>query len=368
MQIEATFLRDTTHGGAQDQARVVAAKLADFIAGAQSSIHAAIYDFRLGSPLGDSVVAALKDRASSGVEVFIAFDQGKPATDGVGLKTFALLGSDPAPTGTGDFLKSCFEGTAVQVRGISGSKLMHSKYIVRDGNTADAAVWTGSTNLTDDAWTYQENNIVVLPSSELALYFEHDFRDLWMSRTIAGSGAGDSASINVGTSPVYVAFSPADGVQIDQRIAGAISAATKRIRVASMIISSHGIIGALDDVLSSGRVVDVRGVYDKTQMEMVLASWSQIGRNDLVQSFETIAGAFASKVSTPYSPTSRHDFMHDKILVADNMIVTGSFNFSRSATENAENIVKIDDPVLADRYCQYIDALIETYSALAGAV
>ena len=34
-------------------------------------------------------------------------------------------------------------------RRIAGMKLMHSKFILRDGQT----VWTGSANMTDDAFT-----------------------------------------------------------------------------------------------------------------------------------------------------------------------------------------------------------------------
>ena len=44
---------------------------------------------------------------------------------------------------------------------------MHHKYVVRDGGTPTGAVWTGSTNFTDDSWRLQENNIVRLDSPEL---------------------------------------------------------------------------------------------------------------------------------------------------------------------------------------------------------
>jgi phosphatidylserine/phosphatidylglycerophosphate/cardiolipin synthase-like enzyme len=53
--------------------------------------------------------------------------------------------------------------------------------------------------------------------------------------------------------------------------------------------------------------------------------------------------------------------MHDKVLVADDTVVTGSYNLSHSATENAENVLLIHDPDLAERYCEYIDGLVARY-------
>ena len=69
------------------------------------------------------------------------------------------------------------------------------------------------------------------------------------------------------------------------------------------------------------------------------------------------------KDSTPYSPSSHHDFMHNKILVIDDTVITGSYNFSRSAEFNAENILIIESAALADCYSNYIDHLIQKYGA-----
>ena len=54
-------------------------------------------------------------------------------------------------------------------------KLMHQKFIVRDRG----AVWTGSLNLTNDAFTLMENNVVEIDSPTLADYYARDFEELW---------------------------------------------------------------------------------------------------------------------------------------------------------------------------------------------
>ena len=42
--------------------------------------------------------------------------------------------------------------------------------------------------------------------------------------------------------------------------------------------------------------------------------------------------------------------MHNKILVVDDTVITGSYNFSRSAQYNAENILFIESAALAQVY------------------
>lgn len=54
--------------------------------------------------------------------------------------------------------------------------------------------------------------------------------------------------------------------------------------------------------------------------------------------------------------------MHNKVLVVDQQIVvTGSYNFSQNATHNAENIITLFDEPIACQYGQYIEGLISKY-------
>ncbi len=53
--------------------------------------------------------------------------------------------------------------------------------------------------------------------------------------------------------------------------------------------------------------------------------------------------------------------MHNKILVIDDTVITGSFNFPRSAQFNAENILLIESAAFADCYSNYIDHLVQKY-------
>ena len=70
---------------------------------------------------------------------------------------------------------------------------------------------------------------------------------------------------------------------------------------------------------------------------------------------------FHGKHSIPYAPESVHNFMHAKVTVADDTTFLGSFNLSRSGETNAENVLEITDPELAERMAGWIDSLRKRY-------
>jgi phosphatidylserine/phosphatidylglycerophosphate/cardiolipin synthase-like enzyme len=163
--------------------------------------------------------------------------------------------------------------------------------------------------------------------------------------------------VNVEGTDIDVAFSPGEGVQIDAAIANQIGAARRRIRLCALIVTSHTILGALSDELHDD-AIDFQGVYDRTQMADVRRQWQEAGHHEAVlHLFDALATRMAGKDSKPYQPDSPHDFMHNKVVVCDDVVVTGSFNFSRSATFNAENILFIHSPEVAAKYCAYIEEL-----------
>src|SRR2546422_8799338 len=92
---------------------------------------------------------------------------------------------------------------------------------------------------------------------------------------------------------------------------------------------------------------------------------SQGGATLNIAAFHTIIGAarFGSKRSTPYANGTVHDFMHAKILVADDYVYAGSFNLSHSGESNAENVMQIESAEVADMCAAYIDQVAARYGA-----
>lgn len=337
----------------------VVTHLAAFLRGAERSLDMALYDFRLSHSLTTGLIEALRERANAGVAIRIAYDADKPETPRL------EAGMDPAPSGTGAFVQAL----GYPWRRIGGLKLMHHKYIVRDVGLPSAAVWTGSANFTDDAWTLQENNIVQLTSRALASAYSHDFGDLWSRGEIGNSGAFDPAPVQLtyagAPATVRVLFSPGRGPAIDFDVAQRVARARRRVRICSMLLNSSALVAALGDVLRCcGPAVEVSGIYDRTQMQSVLEQWRDVRHNHwkIGAVRDIVADArLVGKHSTPYSPHTPHDFMHNKVLVIDDTVITGSYNFSRSAELNAENILFIDSPALAATYSAYIDHLMVRY-------
>jgi phosphatidylserine/phosphatidylglycerophosphate/cardiolipin synthase-like enzyme len=331
----------------------VMARLTAFIDGAKQTLDFAIYDMRLSDPLRARLVAALHEKAQAGVEIRLCYDADKPP------KPDLAAGQDPAPAGTGVFIQSL----GYPWRRIAGMKLMHSKYIMRDRQS----VWTGSANMTDDAFTLMENNIVEIDSQPLASYYAQNFEELWEKENFEHTG-------DIHTEPVLltfssrpatarVLFSPGCGLEIDSEIARRVRAAERRVRICSLLINSGTLIGELGNLLRHGSVA-VDGIYDRTQMEQVYQQWQEVPQNrwkiGALKEIIMRAG-LVGKNSARYTPTGPHNFMHNKILVIDDTVITGSYNFSRSAQFNAENILFIESAPLAEAYSAYIDHLVEKY-------
>jgi phosphatidylserine/phosphatidylglycerophosphate/cardiolipin synthase-like enzyme len=325
--------------------------LASWISEAQHTLEIAIYDVRLPDPVGPVLHDALTAAASRGVTVRLAYnfeDDGHPMPV-------------PPPPRTEPDLIDALPFPTVRIPGVPD--LMHHKYIVRD----NAAVWTGSTNWTVDSWTREENVILTAESAALAAHFGVDFEQLWTRRDVRHSGKVDTLPFEVGSTRVRAWFCPGRGERLAHRIAKAIGTATRRVRIASPVLSSAPILATLAQVARDGKV-DLAGVVDRTQVLEVIDQWRQNGnaqwKEPLLRAALTQA-PFSGKHSTPYSPTSVHDFMHAKITVADDTVFVGSFNLSHSGERNAENVLEIADAAMAEQLAAFIDGIRARYPLVA---
>jgi phosphatidylserine/phosphatidylglycerophosphate/cardiolipin synthase-like enzyme len=332
-------------GDALDMARRVAAFLGD----AKRSLDLALYDVRLPDEPGDVVAGALRDAAERGVAVRLAYNADHPEN-----RFF------PPPPSTRPELLEAMPFPTCGIPGIPD--LMHHKYVVRDGES----VWTGSTNWTTDSWTLQENVIVLAEGRDLAAEYQQNFDELWRERDVDRSGHQEPRTVDVDGRRTRAWFTPGHGEELSHRIGHAIGAASRRVRIASPVITAGAVMGTLAEVAAENRV-DVRGVVDRTQMDQVVYQWRTNGRSawkiPILASVLEHAD-FKGKLSTQYAPETPHDFMHAKVTVADDWVFAGSFNLSRSGEMNAENVVEVHDPELADRLAGFIDEIRERYEPM----
>src|SRR6266498_4239914 len=335
-------VRTLTDGG--QQPLEIAHEIAAFLGAATRTLDLAQYDFNLLPETAAVVGGAIRAAAERGVAVRFEYN----------LDHRLPIPVPPPPEPDGELIASF----GVPAKPIAGDPdLMHHKFVVRDGET----VWTGSTNWTDDSWSRQENVIVTIESRELAHAFTLDFDELWKTAIVEKSGFVEPRDVDVEGTGVKPWFTPGYGEALSHRIAKKIGRA-KRVRICSPVITAAPVLATLAQVIADGRA-DVAGCVDGTQVDEVVRQWHENGnvawKLPLLQ--RILDAPFSGKRSEPWEVGSLHNFMHAKIVVADETVFTGSFNLSHSGEKNAENVLEIRDVQLADRLAAYVDEVRARY-------
>ena len=192
-----------------------------------------------------------------------------------------------------------------------------------------------------------------------------DFEQLWTTGIVEDAGQVEPRPVQVDGIEVRPWFCPGFGDALSHRIAKAIGRAKRRVRICSPVITAAPILATLAQVIADGKV-DVAGAVDQTQIEEVQVQWGPTGVRSwkLPLLLQIVAsGCFAGKRSTPWGPGTVHDYMHAKVTVADDVVFLGSFNLSHSGEQNAENVLEIHDPALAERLAGFVDSVRARYPA-----
>jgi len=136
---------------------------------------------------------------------------------------------------------------------------------------------------------------------------------------------------NFKNSTYEICFTP--GQNCTNIIVKNIDKAKKSLLVQAYSFTSAPIAKAIIDAKKRG--VDVKVILDKSQFSQKYSS-AKFLMNQEIQTWRDNKVAIA----------------HNKVMVIDDMItITGSFNFTKAAQErNAENVLVIEDSVLAKKY------------------
>lgn len=144
------------------------------------------------------------------------------------------------------------------------------------------------------------------------------------------AGCGPQASIPQG---VQVYFSPRGGAT--EAAVSALEHATNTVLVQAYSFTSAPIAQAL--VEAQRRGVKVTVILDGSQRTEKYSEADFLANNRV-----------------PTLIDAQHAIAHNKVMLIDGyLVLTGSFNFTRAAEEkNAENLLVINDPVLAAKYAE----------------
>ena len=198
--------------------------------------------------------------------------------------------------------------------------LMHHKFIVID----ERFVWTGSYNITYNGAYKNDNNVIWIDSVPLANNFTNEFRSLYLSGQFNQSNTSyvpyPTIKLNDGTE-ITTLFSPKS--ETIPPLIDEIRSAKKSISFMAFSYTHDELGEAMMDMYESG--ITVRGVFDEKQISRhsKYAKMAEIGM----------------QVKIDESPGTMH---HKVIIIDEQTVITGSYNFSRNAeTNNSENLLII---------------------------
>jgi phosphatidylserine/phosphatidylglycerophosphate/cardiolipin synthase-like enzyme len=345
----------------------VARLLAAHAARARCRLDLAIYDLKLDDASGRLLCVALERARARGVAVRLLFNQDPPRP-----RPRAALASEVSARAELPFPafvdRELLRRLRVPSRSVpGGSGLMHHKYAVADAGRPGAAVWTGSANWTEHAWSREENVIVRVVCEPLALAYQENFEELWETRSVRRSGLRPrSAWARVDPEHrVRAFFTPGQAQDLVGEIVQLIEAAQRRVRFCSPVLTSPPVLAALA-AAAARPGLDLCGCVDATLMAGIAARWARAPASRWkLEAWEALRGRgrWGGKRSAPYGLGAERDLMHAKCLVVDNTALLGSYNFSRGGERNAENVLEIEGRSLADRVAGFVEGLARRYGA-----
>ncbi|MEW6555867.1 MAG: lamin tail domain-containing protein [Elusimicrobiota bacterium] len=298
-------------------------ELLNLINSAQEYIYVSIYTF-----INSDIINALNTKANLGVVVRLIVDP------------YTLSSNPTLPSQLSQNVKWC----SAQI----DSPIMHHKFIVVDGRSVE----TGSVNYTVDGLQPQDNDCVIIHSTNVAAVYQKEFEAMWWGYfkeykkyyNYAGRVSSISTTVNLPdrTVPIDIRFSP--DAQTANGLASLVGTAKESVFFDIFTFTDDTIEGAISGAKNRGLVV--QGVFDRSQASMSgcpYGDWDLAGWN--VRKDDNPTGAI----------------MHSKLIVIDkDIIVSGSFNWTpRADTENDENQFIIYDRRLARQYIKYQKRIYE---------
>ena len=213
------------------------------------------------------------------------------------------------------------EKAGIPVRDDEGNEgYMHHKFIVID----ERYVWTGSYNATYNGAYKNNNNVIWIDSEPLAYNFTQEFREMYilaeMDRSSDPHIPFPHITLNDGTQ-ISTYFAPENDTI--SPLLKEVKSAKKSIYFMAFSFTHDKLGNAMRDRYKKG--IPVEGVFEERQI-------------DEHSEYESMKNAGIPVISDD-GPGTMH---HKVILIDEETVITGSYNFSKRAEEqNSENLLII---------------------------
>jgi phosphatidylserine/phosphatidylglycerophosphate/cardiolipin synthase-like enzyme len=208
--------------------------------------------------------------------------------------------------------------------------LMHDKFMVIDRSE----VWMGSMNFTDSGTYEDNNNLFRIRSTKMAENYTKEFEEMFSDDMFGPNVVPETPhpSLNIDETEVNTVFSPDDGVL--NALIPLLSGAEESVYFLAYSFTSN----ELGDILrqKAEANLDVGGVMDSEQVRSNQGTeydlFKQAGMNVRLDGIDGL--------------------MHHKVFVIDReIVVLGSYNFSKNAEErNDENVIIVYSEPIAQQF------------------
>lgn len=219
------------------------------------------------------------------------------------------------------------KAAGIEIRDDKRGGFMHHKFMIVDGK----AVWGGSMNPTTTSMYEHNNNCFYVQSVELAENYAVEFNRLFEKNNFGFVNVTvPHPVVNVGGAEIKVFFSPKGGTQ--SAILAELNKATKSIKFMAFSFTEKNMGKILLDKKAKGLAVE--GVFDSC----------------LVDKYSNYSSFRTNKIPA-YKDGNQALLHHKTMIIDDETVITGSYNFSNSAeNSNNEDTIIIKSRELADLY------------------
>ncbi len=219
---------------------------------------------------------------------------------------------------------------------------MHNKFVVIDRQQ----VWTGSWNLTYNGTYRNDNNVIIASSAALAENYTAEFEEMFTRQIFGPDSPANTPNpeVQIGSIQLQNYFSPEDRPK--PHIVAALKAAQSSIYMLAFSFTDDDIANLLTSKHRGG--LTVRAVLETSQYNTTGGDYETLRK----------AGVDVLLDGNNYN-------MHHKVIIIDEaVVITGSYNFTRSAAEyNDENLLIIYSPEVA---AEYIEEFERVYALAEG--
>ena len=213
----------------------------------------------------------------------------------------------------------------------SSDIISHDKYMVIDSQI----VWTGSTNFTYNGFFLNNNNVIIVTSSEVAKAYADDFSQMFEGYFHTNKRSNGVEEMEVDDGYVEVWFGPQD--EPANMLVDAINSAQQSIDFCIYAFTLDEVAQAM--IQAKNRGVQVRGIFDEGTI------------SDTPTQFYTLQEAGVDVRTDPCPYAFHHKFMVIDRDGTDPVVITGSGNWSFSGTaRNDENFLVVHSSSMAQTY------------------